>query len=247
MGVTGASGILFRGRWLLWGIAVAFVAATFLVVARWPTTTRYGVNFEVFAKEIPLYEKGVNFVSRDLQARRLAGEITGDAQSDRARLEKIFPWVGENVRPVPVGFPIMDDHLWNVIVRGYGADDQRTEVFTLLASYSCCQGTFTELRLSKDAGIAVAIVELDGVPRVFDVVHQLSFRNDAGDFASIEDLERQPSLVEAVAGELRPYGVPYARYFADVGRLHLSFDRMELQKPWQRLKDEVAGVFMRAQ
>ena len=191
---------------------------------------------------IPLYEKAANFISRDLQARRLAAEVTAGAADDRARLEKIFTWVGRNVRPVPDGFPIVDDHVWHIIVRGYGAPDQITEVFALLASYSCCPATQAELKVGSKA-IVVAVVELDGAPRVFDVVRQVSFRNGANDFASIDDLARNPAIVVAAGGDRRPQQEPYARYFAEVGRLRPGFGRMASQRPWQRLKAEVRGLF----
>ena len=151
--------------------------------------------------------------------------------------------MGRNVRPVPEGFPVLDDHVWNIIVRGYGAADQITEVFTLLASYSCCPATLAELHATPTKGIMVAVVELDGAPRVLDVVRQVIFRNETGDFASIEDLARNPRIVTAAAGGRTPQGEPYERYFAEIGALRPGFERMELQKPWQRLKGELRRVF----
>ena len=224
-------------------IAVLLAIVVTALVAQWPTTTRYGIDYQVFSKQIPLYEKAINFLSRDLQARRLAAEVTAGASDDRARLEKIFRWVGRNVRPVPNGFPTVDDHVWNIIVRGYGADDQITEVFTLLASYSCCSATLAELRAAPTKAILVAVVDLEGMPRVFDVAHQLIFRNDAGDFASIDDLARNPRIIAAVGGGLTFQGEPYMGYFADIGQLRPKFGRMELQKPWQRLKGEARRLF----
>lgn len=74
-------------RWLWRAIAFAVMTAAVVVVARWPTTTRYGINFQVYSRQIPLYEKAANFISRDLQARRLAAEVTARATDDRACLE----------------------------------------------------------------------------------------------------------------------------------------------------------------
>lgn len=230
-------------RWRVRGAVAAFTSAIIVAVALWPATTRYGVNFHVASKTIPLYEKAVDFVSRDIQARRLAREITAGAASDRARLEKIFRWVGGNIRPVPAGFPIIDDHVWNIVVRGYGADDQRTEVFALLSSYSCCAATTVELRVPSRGAIMVAVVDVEGTPRVFDVVHQLIFRNQAGDFASIEDLARSPGIVAEASNGLSPRGVPYTHYFSNVARLRPVYVRMEHQKPWARLKDEILKLF----
>lgn len=212
------------------------------IVACWPTTTRYGVNFQVYSREIPLYEKATNFVSRHFEARRLTDEITAGATSDAARLEQIFSWVGENIRPQPPEFPVFDDHVWNIIVRRYGVPDQRSEVFTLLASYACCPATVVGLNAAPRKRILLAVVELDGAPRVFDVVHRRIFRNEAGNFASIGDLARNPNLVAAVADGLRPHDLPYQQYFAAIADVRPVFVRMDLQKPLQRLRIEAVRL-----
>jgi hypothetical protein len=121
--------------------AAFVVAAALAGIAHWPTTTRYGIDFQAHRRTIPLYQKSIEFVSRDLQIGTLARQIADGAASDPEIVERVFDWVRRNVRPVPEAFPIVDDHVWNTIVRGYGADDQRTEVFTLLTSYACCAAT----------------------------------------------------------------------------------------------------------
>ena len=231
-----------RRRWRTRAIVLVLVAAA-IGVAQWPTTTRYGVNFQQFSREIPLYEKAVNFVSRDLQTRRLAREVTGGAATEREILQRIFSWVTVNIRPQPEGFPVIDDHIWNIIVRGYGIEDQRTEVFTMLVSYACCPATAVRLTAEPTKAIIVAVVLMDDEkPRVFDVANALVFKNEAGDFATAEDLLHDPELVDKVSRGMMSQGVPYRRYFSALADLHPIFARMERQKPWARLKDELGGL-----
>jgi len=99
-------------------------------------TTRSDINYQVSTRRLTLFEKTVDFVSRDLQGRRMAREIAGDAADPETRLVEIFAWTVTHVQPTPQGFPIVDDHVLHTIIRGYGTPDQQAEVLALLANSS---------------------------------------------------------------------------------------------------------------
>ncbi len=223
-------------------IVMLAVVLAMVGFAHWPTTMRYGVNYQPFSRQIPLYQKALDFISRDLQARQLTSEVMAGAVNQTDRALKAFDWVGRNIRPVPDGLPIVDDHVWNIIVRGYGADDQRLEVFTLLTSYGCCPATVVRLDGQGGNSIDVAVAFVDGQPRVFDVLRGLMFRSKAGDLATVDELLRQPDLIAAVSHGLAPHGVPYERYLSDLADFRPVFARMERQRPWLRLKYEVGAL-----
>lgn len=227
-----------RLRWAAWTL---FAVAVF-GIAHWPTTTRYGINYRQHSRQLPLYQKAVDFVSRDLQTRRLLSEIVQGAPGEAEALRTIFAWTVRNIRPVPDGFPVIDDHVWNIIVRGYGAEDQRTEVFAILASYACCPVSAVRLSAEPTKTIDVAVVMLDDQPRVFDVVNAVMFHDHAGTPATVDQLLRDPNLVATMSRGLAPHGVPYSRYAARLGELRPVYARMESQKPWQRLKREIWRV-----
>src|SRR5688500_16162302 len=99
--------------------------------------TRQGVAYQWSTKRIRLYEKSIELISRDIQTKRLVREIIAGQSTPQARLLTILIWVDEHVRPSPEGFPLVDDHVLNVILRfRYGAPDQRPEAFALLATYA---------------------------------------------------------------------------------------------------------------
>lgn len=227
-----------RRRWVAW---LAF-AAVLVGIAHWPTTTRYGINYRQYTRELPLYEKTANFISRDIQTRSLLAEIVQGASGETESLRRIFAWTVRNIRPVPDGFPVIDDHVWNIIVRGYGAEDQRTEVFAILASYACCPAGAVRLTPEPMTEVVVAVVMLEGQPRVFDVANALMFQNPTGNFTTVDELLRDPDLVASVSRGLAPHGVPYSRYTAMLGELQPVYARMESQKPWQRFRREIARV-----
>ncbi len=228
-----------RSLWLILALAAA------LSVALWPVQTRSGVDYVWTSSRITLFEKGLHFLSRDLQTRRLAQAVARGASSDQERLLKLFTWTTQNIRPVPKGFPTVDDHIWNVFVRGYGAPDQRTEAFALLASYCGFPAGSTILKTEGlSHQIILAVVQV-GEEKVipFDVANGLFFTNERGQLAHWKELQRDPQLIRAAAKGLQINGIAYERYFETVSELSVNPSRIQRQKPWPRLKMETLRLF----
>jgi hypothetical protein len=231
-------------RRMVWGMAAILLIAA----AVWPVTTRFGIDYEWSSKQITLFEKVLHFISRDLQARRLASEITEGARDGQEKLLKIFTWTVRHVQPTPPGFPVVDDHVMHIIIRGYGAPDQRTEAFALLASYSGFPSTAAYLTApGTEQRIIVAVVRDGARTYLFDVERQMVFKNRLGQFADLRELIADPSLVDTAAHGLTVAGVPYGQYLLSAGDLQASFARMEAQKPWPRLAQEVQHALGRSQ
>ena len=214
-----------------------------IVLGAWPVTTRYGVNYQWSIKRISLFEKTVNFISRDVQVRRLAAEVAGSASSEEQRVLAIFAWVVRNVRPTPEGFPIVDDHVLHILIRGYGAPDQRAEALAVLASYNGMPATAAPVSIPEGrVSLALTLVRVDRRIAVFDVTHELAFWNNAGVLADLDEIAREPALVTGVVGGISVSGVPYERYVDAIRGLRPVFDRMERQKLWPRIKFEVGRL-----
>ena len=227
-------------------MAWATAAVLLIAAALWPVTTRYGINYRWSSRRITLFEKAVHFISRDLQTRRLVAELTRGVERGEPTLIRLFEWTVANVHSTPEGFPVVDDHPLHILLRGYGAEDQRTEAFALLASYAGFPATAVTLRVpGRDAGLIVAAVRAGPRTLIFDVNHGVIFRNEAGRLADLVELSRNPLAVRRAAGNLMVGGVPYARFFEGVDRQIPTFERMEGQKPWPRLRQEVTHLFAR--
>jgi len=228
-------------------VAGAAIVAAAIVTACWPVTTRFGVDYRWSSKTLPLYEKALNFVSRDLQARRLSREVAAGGGSAEDVAIRIFRWVGTHVRRVPPGFPVVDDHLLHVIIRGYGAADQRTEVFALLASYAAIPATAVPLSVDapeRRRTIYVAVADVGGRLLVVDVENQILFRRDEGTLAYLDDLRRDPSPITRAGGHLIFNDMPYESYFTRLDTVRPVFSRMERQKPWPRLRLELTRLLV---
>lgn len=218
--------------------ALIVVVVGSVAVANLPVNTRQGVNYKVSAHRIPLYIKGLEFIDRDAQYRQLAQEIAKGLTSDQERVLAAFDWTQGNIRPTPAGWPIVDDHILNVIIRGHGTGDQRADVFAMLATYAGVPAFWRRIRDSRD-GVVLTFAQIDGRWVVFDVANGLVFRNSRGTLATLSDLAANPGLAAAVAGPLTIGSTPYAEF---VSRLRTPETpkplRAELQMVWPRLWHE---------
>ena len=225
-----------RGSRLLPVLIVLACAGS--VIAFWPTETRIGINYEVSTYRLPLYETALHFFSRELQAQRLAKQITESATDDEERILQLFSWTLRHVHPNPPGLPIVDDHVLNILIRGYGMPDQRTEAFALLASARGFPAGAAFLQPKGSShDLVVALVKLHGRVIVLDVANGLIFRNRSGRLASVDEIRADPELVLDACNGLRLHGIPYPRYIEQLGNTSSEpFLRMQRQSFWERLK-----------
>jgi len=216
------------------------LVTTAVVIANWPVTTRVGVNYAWSSQRLPLYEKLVNFLSRDLQLRRLAREVTVGVVNHQDKLLRMFTWVTTHIRPAPPDVPLVDDHVLHVIIRGYGADDQIAEVFAVLAGYAGFRARVARLEPPghRNVFLMVALVEDGAHTYVFDPRNHVVFRDEHGRFVDVNQLIRNPELIAVSASGRIVRGVPYEQYFLGVQDAKV-FSRVEAQKFWPRLKQEL--------
>jgi hypothetical protein len=199
------------GRALRWTAAAALVVAI-VGIAFVPTETKQGVDFVVSTYRLPLYAKALDFVHRDSSYARLAARIVGRHESAEARAQAVFDWTRANIHSQPAGLPVVDDHVWHIIVRGYGVDDQKSDVFTTLTMYA---GVPAFLAGTADhlPRLVLSYAWIDGHWRVFDVDNGIVFRHGNGTLASAGDIERTPALAAELGGPRVVRSIPYGDYF----------------------------------
>lgn len=200
------------------GLVALLVLAAGVTVATWPARRLIGINFVVTEHTLPLWMKTVDFVDRDLNLARTAREVLGAIDGDEARTMTALAWTREHVRPQPAGLPVVDDHVWYIVVRGYGEADQRSDVFTTLLAYEGVPAYWMLTGTAPDE-LPVSYVKIGGRWRVFDAASGIVFRTTSGELAAPEDLIADPELVRRAAdgqvtdltfylGYFRGYRVP---------------------------------------
>lgn len=171
---------------LLFLIVIFFGIAAILNVS---VTTRQGVNYSWHTIRMPLYLKILDFLDRHYNYKALVKRIIQDKDGKEERAMKILKWTYENIRRNPEGMPVIDDHVWHIIVRGYGVDDQYQDVFTTLCNYAGMNAFFS----LADPGNyqpkkPLSFVRLESGWSVFDAYNGTYFKNTKEEMADIEDL-----------------------------------------------------------
>jgi transglutaminase superfamily protein len=213
--------------------AAATAIAALVALANVPTTTLQGVNYVVTPRVEPAYVKALDFVDRSVEYGRLAGEITAQADSDERKMRAVLAWTHANVRSTPPGFPVIDDHVWHIIVRGYGEDDQKADVFTTLLTYAGVRAYWIFIGPRRPE-LPLSLVNIGGRWRVVDVPDNVVFLTPAGGLATVDEVAADRSLLAQAPATYR--GVPYATLFDRFAvPVHPDVTRAEMQMLAPRL------------
>ena len=225
-------------RRMVWLACLGLLLVAAVVVLTMPLTTRQGVNYKVSARRIPAYVKGIDFIHRHYQYGALASTICSGIASARDCVLAIFRWTGSNIRPTPDGWPVIDDHVWHIIVRGHGKSDQIADVFTTLSTYAGIPAFWHELKAAgTPASLVLSFVRLEDGWVPIDVEGQVLFEDNDGGLATVEELLREPGLLDDAAASHPAYRAFISRRFLDPFVVPEPL-RAELHQPWARLKYE---------
>ena len=215
--------------------------AALVTLAGWPVTTHVGYNHRVITTRLTLIEKTLAFVDRDLAMRRLTKEIAGADGTSDERLMRMYQWVAANIRDVPAGLPVVDDHVWNIFVRRYGTVDQRAEALALLASYDGMPASTVPLgKVPSREVVQLTVVNVSGRVVVLDVNNRIIFHNLSGNLATVAELQGDPALIRVNAAGITVDGVPYEEHFARFRTVTPNFGRMQKQQLIPRLRAELS-------
>lgn len=195
-----------------------------------PATTRQGINGVLFVRKIPLYVKICGFLYRDYQYKALARLITSSVTDDMERVKIIYQWTVDNIKKTPGDLPVIDDHIWDIIVRRYGSGDQVADVFTTLASYAGYDAFWDSLRVDNVPGaLVLSFVKVGKDWYIFDVYDKKSF------------IGKEKILLPTSCGPT------YAEYLKtmDRSKFDVHIRRPDKQKILLRLKYEFEKKFFR--
>ena len=209
------------------------VSSTWFILTR-PVVIHRGVDLRVAEVRMPLYLKLLAYVHRDLEFRNLSRKLVGGIQDREAKILVLFEWTRKHVRPIPEGLPAIDDHVWDIIVRGYGSQDQAADVFAALSAYAGIPAHFRfACAPKKNSCVGVAFVQLpNGSFGLFDPHYGVVVRHPDGRLASIEEVRSHRSLLERVDPNL----ASYAQYFENLPKVSVNdASRTSCQMPLRRL------------
>jgi hypothetical protein len=218
-------------------------AAVIVTTACWPATRYVGVDFVITEQTLPLWVKAIEFVDRDRNIGHTAHAVLGGIEGEEAKAAAALAWTRANIRNAPPGLPIVDDHIWHVIIRGYGQSDQLSDVFTTLLVYQGVPAYWMFIG-SKPHEIPISYVRIAGRWCVYDAARGLVFRNAAGELATPDELAANHDLIRAAAApvvdDIESYLARFNGYAAPIAPDVL---RADLQMPGRRLWYEIRKPF----
>lgn len=228
-------------------IAISVILCAILIL-NMPLPTKQGINYAVRLYRIPLYIKVIEFIDRDYRYGRLAGDIVRGKNDETEKALAVLGWVKDNIRTdIPEGWPIYDDHIWNIVVRGYGLPDQLSDVFTTLCMYAGMPAGWVRINADDSSHqLVLSFVKVGGRWLIFDVFRNKYFLNDKGGIASIDDIPAggydKDDAIKIVPG----LDKRYEEYFKNLKYYTGDFDlRVKKQMPIQRVLYEISKPFVR--
>jgi len=228
----------------LLGVAGIIVITAFIIL-NVDVSIRRGVNGTYQEVHMPLYVKWIQFLARHYEYTRIAKEITAGQKLDEEKVLALFQWTHENIRPITPDMPRMDDHILNIIIRGYGTSEQAQDVFVNLCVYAGMPA-FWQRICDKDRRVrySLSFVKIDGKWRVFDVYFNKYFRTSDGRIASIDDLISNKALLDnAGLDDIIVGGIPYKELYYNLSQFAVPPTlRSEKQMPFKRILFELKKI-----
>jgi hypothetical protein len=190
-------------------------------------------------------EKVIRFLLRHQDLVRITGEASKGETDPQRRMLNVLEWTKKNVRPVPPGFTIIDDHIPYIVLRGYGAEYQLAEVFTTLTTYAGYPGRwawYTPPRGKRQ--VALSFVQSEDGWWVFDLRNGGWYETSDGKIATIADFRQPDRLIRRGQAPEALEGTPYLDYYRDLDKVFQnSFSRATGQMPWDRFWMELEKIF----
>ena len=202
-------------------------------------STRQGINYKLQSIELPLYLKMLDSFDRHHNYKLTVVRMTGDSKTEEERALKIFEWTYKNIRSIPDNFPVIDDHVWYTIVRGYGTNDQSSDVFTTLCNYAGMDA-FYEWAYTQDrsARIPLSFVKVNERWNIFDPHNGVYFKNHE-DRPGVNEIPEGKWQIEYIDKQ-RKIDTDYPSYLKNLPSLgNMGLRRANIQSPLNRLKYEI--------
>ena len=231
-----------KKRWIKRLFLVFVVLLGTIYVLNFKVTIRQGIDYKVHEIEMPLYLKVLDFFDRHYNYKWMVERIIGDSRIEREKVFKIFEWTYKTIKKNPEGYPIMDDHVWHIIVRGYGVGDQFSDVFTALCNYAGVDAFFNSpYSEDRSSRITLSFVKIGEVWTIFDPYRGVYFKNREGSLASIEEIIKGNWLAEGIDKDKnKEIDINYAIYFKNLSPIkEMELQRSNIQSPINRFKYQI--------
>lgn len=182
-------------------LLILIILVSIIIVLNIKVTTKQGIDYKVHEIKLPLYLKILDFVDRHYNYSNLVSNILGDAKGDNEKTVRIFDWITSNVRKNPKELPIIDDHPMNILIRGYGVQDQFEDIFTILCTYAGMEAFFKRFKNHSGGIYYMSFVKIGGRWRPLSAFGGVYAAKD-GVIVSVDDILLDKELLAPFSSNL---------------------------------------------
>jgi hypothetical protein len=222
--------------------AVILIFVLFIALLNVNVTTRQGVNFRVSEIRLPLYLKALDYLDRHYNYVRVVSAITDGARDKDEKVLKIFDWVHSSIKRTPPGFPIMDDHPLNIIIRGYGVEDQFEDIFTILCYYAGLKAFYANIQNSKGEYFQISFVRLKNGWVPMSAYYGI-YSKTGGRPAVVKEILRDNALIAPFMAGVKGFDKEAFFNFINTARSRTYMIRAAAQSPVGRIACRIRRFF----
>jgi hypothetical protein len=219
----------------VWVVMLVF-ATSFCALLNMEVVTKVGEGQRNLEYKIPVYLKVLNFYDRHYNYAWLVRRLTGELENDEEKIIKLLAWIVSNIKKQPESLPVIDDHVWSVIVRRYGNMGNLNDVFSTLCNYAGVDAFFEVIETDKVYAV-VTLARINHRWTVIDPSNGAYFRNNKGELATIEEMKRGDFNVIRVANRNNwniDYGLMSEGLSKNISFGRLGIGRANIQSPTNR-------------
>jgi len=164
-----------------------FLLIIIIILANQKTTRYMGINYKVYEYQIPIYLKILDFYDRHYNYKFLVNKINRKLDNDEDIVINISKWIKKNIKKIPKGVDIIDNHPLTIVERRLGTDDQFSDILSVLLVYSNIDSFF--ISEFNQIWHPLTFFKINKIWSVIDPYYGIIFINNKNSIASIKDLK----------------------------------------------------------
>lgn len=143
-------------------LSIATALILIICVLNISVVTKQCINGQLSEIKLPLYLKILDFMDRHYNYKNLVVNILAGTRDENDKAVKIFDWVVSHVQKKPRELSVIDDHPLNILIRGYGMQDQLEDIFTILCTYAGLDAIFKSFKNHSGGVYYVSLIKING-------------------------------------------------------------------------------------
>ena len=182
----GISLIQMKKKKLIYLFLAIFIITMFFI-ANQNTTRTIGINYEVSKYQIPVYLKILDFYDRHYTYKHFVKNLNKNTEDKNEIVINTSNWIYDNIKKIPKGVDVIDNHPLTIIERRLGADDQFSDLLSVLLVYSNIESFF--ISKFNENWHPITFFKIDDNWSIIDPYNGIFFTNNNKLFASIKDIK----------------------------------------------------------